>query len=127
MKELKQQRLEKRLRDRMEEGELVQNMDEANNPFESFFTSALEMGQNIRNGDVMETLKNEEEQKKEKKTKRFEPKLRKIKTIATFANDDLFFIDPEQSEEEEGDAIMQAINENDMIHLNENSIGNKNG
>jgi len=137
MKELKQQKLQKSLEARIEGGEVVKNMDTANNPFESFFTAALELGDDIRSGNVdVEQLL--QEGQKQKKTRLIQPKLKKLKQIASLADDDLFFFDDDDDDDDDSDKegeendganddnddgeFLHRIDSNDLIHINENSI-----
>jgi len=130
MRELKQQKLQKRLEKRIAAGEVVQNLDSANNPFESFFDSALEMGKQVRSeqpkvfgaiGPSMGTsIGPSAEEKEGKKTKIIKAKWKKQKNIASFKNDGLFFFDEEDetsaSGEEEDKDVMDKLDENDMIY-----------
>merc|ERR1712228_447661 len=90
MKELKQQKLQKKLRERIEAGKIVKNIDADNNAFESFFDSALEIGKNIRSGKVK-------------------------KIIASFENDELFFFDVAIGSEEKNKKSFAKLNDNDLI------------
>jgi len=135
MKELKQQKLEQRLRARLEKGELVQQS--ADNALDSFFTAALEMGQDIRSGKLQQ-FDDDEEAPKERKTKIVRPQERALKAIASLKDDELFFFDDSDPDDgpsdakgsvhavdgESGGVEMDRVNENDMIHIEANSIGN---
>ena len=67
-KELKQQRLERQLRKRMESGELVQILDENDNPFESFFKQATIRSKQINDGTFDSTKIENDEKKPEFKS-----------------------------------------------------------
>jgi len=136
MKELKQQKLEKKLRERIEGGEVVKDMNADNSVFESFFDAALSLGNNLRDGVITkEQLKKESKPK----TKIIRPQIKKLKEIATFENDGLFFFDDNDhndddegeehgdgsdAEREKTEGFLDNINEHDMIYVNENSVVN---
>merc|ERR1712228_547329 len=113
MKELKQQKLQKKLRERIEAGKIVKNIDADNNAFESFFDSALEIGKNIRSGKVNKISIKSKEKKKTQIIKSKEKKLKK--NIASFENDELFFFDVAIGSEEKNKKSFAKLNDNDLI------------